>query len=173
MSEFDEHTLRVQQLFVRHQGELKAFVFALWPDFAETEDVMQEVFLTVTKKASTFRIETNFIAWARTVARYEVLAARRKRARTQVKTEVLEALEASCPVDWAADRKLAVLARCMENLAPKAREIMQLRYQHEHGPGEIAGILGRSVNSIGVALAKARIALRECVERQLKQTEAL
>jgi len=65
------------------------------------------------------------------------------------------------------------LARCMENLAPKAREIMQLRYQHEHGPGEIAGILGRSVNSIGVALAKARIALRECVERQLKQTEAL
>jgi RNA polymerase sigma-70 factor (ECF subfamily) len=169
----DDHTLLVQQLFVRHQGELKGFVFALWPDFAEVEDIMQEVFLTVTRKAPDFSLETNFLAWARSIARYEVFNARRKRGRTQVKAEVLEALEASCPEGWAAEPKLAVLARCMERLAPKAREIMQLRYQHEHGPIEIASLLGRTVSSVSVALAKARIVLRECVERQLKLSESI
>jgi RNA polymerase sigma-70 factor (ECF subfamily) len=73
MSAFDEHTLRVQQHFVRHQGALKAFVLALWPDFAEADDVLQEVFLTVTAKAHQFEEGTNFLSWARSIARYEVL----------------------------------------------------------------------------------------------------
>jgi hypothetical protein len=38
----DPHTLRVQQLFVRHQGQLWAFVFAVWPDFGRADDVLQE-----------------------------------------------------------------------------------------------------------------------------------
>ena len=69
MSESDEHTLRVQQLFVRHQGALKAFVLALWPDFAEADDVMQEVFLVITRKAAEFQPETNFLSWARRCSR--------------------------------------------------------------------------------------------------------
>jgi RNA polymerase sigma-70 factor (ECF subfamily) len=167
MANSEEHTLQVQQLFVRHQGALKAFVLALWPDFAEADDVMQEVFLVITRKAAEFQPESNFLSWARTIARYEVMTARRKKARTMIKPEVLEALQAACPEDFATDRKLNALAQCMAQLAPKAREIMQLRYQQEHGPGEIAQVLARSVNSINVALAKARVALRECVDRQL------
>lgn len=172
MSESDEHTLQVQQLFVRHQGALKAFVLALWPDFAEADDVMQEVFLVISRKASEFQPETNFLSWARTVARFEVMAARRRGARTMIKAETLEALQAACPEDFATDRKLDALTLCMEQLAPKAREIMRLRYQHEHGPGEIAQMLARSVNSINVALAKARVALRECVDRKLQSVSA-
>jgi hypothetical protein len=45
--QLQQQTLRVQQLFVRHQGAFKAFVLALWPDFAEADDVMQEVFLVI------------------------------------------------------------------------------------------------------------------------------
>ena len=169
MSENDQHTLRVQQLFVAHQGTLKAFVLSLWPDFAEADDVMQEVFLTVIRKAGQFREGTNFLSWARSIARYEVCEARRARSRTILKPEVIEVLAAACPDSWADDRRLAALTRCLEKLAPKAREVVQLRYQREQGPGEIAQALSRSVNSVNVALAKTRVALRECVERELKQ----
>ena len=169
----DKHTLHVQQLFVRHQAALKAFVLALWPDFAEAEDVIQEVFLVITRKASDFQPESNFLSWARTIARYEVMAARRKKARTMVCSEVLEALEIACPEDFATDRKLKALAQCMTQLAPKAKEIMQLRYQNEHGPGEIAQMLARSLNSINVALAKARAVLRECVDRQINNSSII
>ena len=60
MAETDDPTLRVQQLFVRHQGQLKAFVLALWPDFARADDVLQEVFLTVTAKAAEFEPDDEF-----------------------------------------------------------------------------------------------------------------
>lgn len=164
----DDQTLQVQQLFVRHQAALKAFVLALWSDFSEADDVMQEVFLVITRKAAEFQPESNFLSWARTIARYEVMAAWRRKARTGLTPEVLEALHAACPEDFAQDRTLEALTHCMGQLAPKAQDIMRLRYQQEHGPGEIAQLLTRSVNSINVALAKARVALRECVDRQIK-----
>lgn len=171
MAETDDPRLRVQQLFVRHQGRLKAFVLALCPDFARADDVLQEVFLTVTAKADEFEPETNFVAWARTIARFKLLEARRQ-SRPTVDAEVLASLAASCPEDWGDDRKVAALTRCLGSLAPKAQEIIRLRYHREHSPPEIAQLLSRSVNSIGVALAKARVVLRECIERQLKQTSA-
>ena len=168
MEETDDHTLHVQQLFVRHQGQLKAFVLALWPDFARADDVLQEAFLAVTSKAAEFRPETNFIAWARSITRFKLLEARRHLNRGTVSADVLESLAAACPENWGEDRRLAALARCLGTLAPKAQEIVRLRYRREHSPSEIAQLLSGTVNSVGVALAKARLALRECMERQLK-----
>ena len=173
MAKTDDPTLRVQQLFVRHQGQLKAFVLALWPDFARADDVLQEVFLAVSAKAAEFEPETNFLAWARSITRFKLLEARRNAPRTgAMSDDVLASLAASGPEDWGSDRKLAALAKCLASLAPKAQEIVRLRYHREHSPPEIAQLLSRSVNSIGVALAKARTALRECIERQLNQEGA-
>ena len=39
-----EHTLQVQRLFVEHHMRIKGFVFALLPDFALADDVVQETF---------------------------------------------------------------------------------------------------------------------------------
>ena len=47
-------TDEVQLLFVRHEGAIRAFVRALQPSLADADDVMQETFLTVSRKASTF-----------------------------------------------------------------------------------------------------------------------
>lgn len=169
MAETNDPKLYVQQLFVRHQGQLKAFVLALWPDFARADDVLQEVFLTVTEKAADFQPGTNFLAWARSIARFKLLEARRAQ-RSTVDADVLASLAASCPEDWGDDRKLAALTSCLASLAPKAQEIIRLRYHREHSPPEIARLLSRSVNSVAVALAKARVVLRECIERRLNQT---
>lgn len=172
MVQYNESTLRVQQLFVRHQGQLKAFLMSLWPDFAGVDDVLQEVFLAVTAKAADFQENTNFLAWARAIARYKLLEARRKGRGPTMDEDVLASLAATCPEDWGTDQKVTALARCLASLAPKAREIVQLRYHREHSPAEIAQILSRTVNSVAVALAKARVALRECIERQMNQEGA-
>lgn len=173
MSLIDDHTLRVQQLFVLHQDALKAFVLSLWPDFAETDDVMQEVFLTISRKAADFREGSNFLSWARTIARYKVCEGRRGKSRLLMRPEVMEVLTADCPQDWADDKRLIALTRCIEKLPPKAREVVQLRYHKDHGPGEISRLLSRSLNAVNVSLAKAREALRHCVERDLQQSEVV
>ena len=167
MTANDEHTLTVQQLFVRHQGQLKAFVVALCPGFARADDVLQEVFLTVTAKAHEFDLDSNFLAWGRAIARFKVLEAQRARGHQSLSPNVLESLAASCPDEWASEERLNALAECMGALAPRAKELVQLRYQREHSPREIARMLSRSVNSINVALSKARLLLRECMSQKL------
>lgn len=170
MSCNDEHILKVQQLFVQHQGQLKAFVKAFCPNSARAEDVLQEVFLTVTVKAAEFDLEGNFLAWARSIARFKVLEAGRDgRAGRQrlLSSEIVESLAACCPEDWADDHRLDALTSCLGELAPKAREIVTLRYQREHSPTEIARLLDRTVNSVNVALNKARVALRLCIDKRL------
>jgi len=171
MDETANHTLRVQQLFVRHQSALKAFVLAMSPDFAEADDIMQDVFLVITQKAAQLDQESNFLTWARTVARYEVLTARKKKKHTGISDEAMAALQASCPETFAEDRKLEALTRCMEKVAPKARELLTLRYQLGHSPEQISKLLSRTTNSVSVALAKTRVALRECMDLQLGGTD--
>lgn len=167
MAENDDHTLKVQQLFVRYQRQLKAFALALWPDFSRVDDVLQEVFLTVTAKAHEFDLESNFLAWSRSIVRFKLLEARRVADRRLPGVEVLDSLAATCPDHWAGEEQLAALAKCLGKLAPKAREIVTLRYQREHSLAEIATLLSRTANSINVVLSKARITLRECMDRQL------
>src|SRR5436190_23654946 len=66
-------TEEVQRLFLRHSAVLRGFILGLLPDHNRAEDVFQELFLTVTRKAADFRPGSNFIAWARSMARLKVL----------------------------------------------------------------------------------------------------
>src|ERR1700722_5281921 len=164
-------TLFVQQLFVRHQSALKAFVLSLVPHFSEAEDVLQETFLTVTEKAGDFAEGSNFLAWACTIARLKVLEARRRSSRRMFSPEIIELLALSIPDEVFDARRLHALAGCLGRLSPRMRQLIELRYHREQLPQEIARHLARTVNSVNVALAKARVALRECVERELARQE--
>ena len=64
---------------------------------------------------------------------------------------------------------MRALEECKDGLAPKARRVIALRYEESHRPPEIAERLGWTVNAVNVALARARKALRECVDRKLKK----
>jgi RNA polymerase sigma-70 factor (ECF subfamily) len=165
----DGHTVRVQQLFVKQQSAIKAFILSLQPDFAEADDVLQETFLTVTRKAGEFAEGSNFIAWAFAIARFKLLESRRRRAKAgALSDEVLETLAAAAPDEAFFDVRLRALRGCLERLAPRAQEIVRLRYHGERGPEEIARLLAWTPNAVSVALSKARGWLRDCVRRQLE-----
>ena len=85
-------TVRVQQWFVRHQSIVKAFILSLQPGFADAEEVLQETFLVVTRRAAEFREGTNFVARACAVARRKLFEARRKASVPALTEEALAAL---------------------------------------------------------------------------------
>jgi RNA polymerase sigma-70 factor (ECF subfamily) len=120
----------------------------------------------VTAKAAEFAPDSNFIAWACTIARFKALEQRRTHLRFS--REVIDSLAASCPLEQLEHERLAPLLECLDSLAPKSREIIRLRYFSEHGPGEIARILGRTVTGVNSALIKARAVLRGCVAEKLR-----
>ena len=170
----DSHTQQVLQLFVRHQARIKGFILALLPDFAMAEDVLQETFLVVQRKADEFEAGTNFLAWAFRIARFQVMKAQvaHQREAGRFSDAVLESLAESAPVEPWDDRRLALLPGCLDKLSPQARRIVDLFYRDEHRPQEIAQRLSWTPAAVSVALSRARKSLRECIERQLSPTIA-
>ena len=99
-----DSTVRVQQLFVRHQGIVKAFILSLQPGFADAEDVLQETFLVVTRRAADFHEGTNFVAWACSIAQLKLFEARRNASAPGLSEEALAPLAAGVWSQAAANR---------------------------------------------------------------------
>ncbi len=170
-----KHTLRVQQLFARHQQGLLAFVLTLEPRLDDAHEIVQEAFLTVSRKASDWIDGTNFFAWACTIARYTALQFRGARERRVVvlADDVIDLMASTRTrqlVDY--EHRIAALADCMNRLAPRAQRLVTLRFHEGRLPEEIASIVGWSVNSVRVALTRAKAVLRDCWDRQM-QSEAI
>lgn len=163
----------VQRLFVQNMVAVRGFVIALMPDFSRVDDVVQETFLTVTAKADDFVEGTKFRSWAFSIARFKVLEAARQPGSKELLLDA-EVIEALCATEREieeanTDDGLRALEECKDGLAPKARRVIDLRYEESHRPPEIAERLGWTVNAVNVTLARARKALRECVDRKLKK----
>ena len=166
----DSPEQQVLLLFVRHQTRIRGFVVSLLGDFSTAEDVLQETFLVVQRKSAEFRPGSNFVAWAFQIARFQVMKAQdhHKRETGRFSDEVLEALAASAPEQPFDESKLTALPGCVAKLAPRARRIVDLFYEYEHRPGEIAQILSWTPTAVSVALSRARRFLRQCIEQQLR-----
>lgn len=165
-----ESVLRVQGLFVQHMTQIRAFVLSLMPDFSRVDDILQDVFLTVTAKAADFQEGTNFRAWVFTIARFRVLKSMNAmdKAFLPLSEDVVAQLVAERPEpDDELERRIRLLERCLEKLAPQARRMVRMRYYESVKPAGIAGQLGLSVNGVSVLLSRSRALLRGCVERAL------
>jgi RNA polymerase sigma-70 factor (ECF subfamily) len=171
----EDKSALVQALFVKHASLIKGFVLALLPDFSLVDDVLHEVFLVVVEKANTFQEGTSFLAWTRAIARLKVLEAcrARKDCGLTLSEEVIASLCAAAPPERFGDlseSRLQALDQCLEQLAPRARTIVDLRYRQAHAPAEIADRMDWTTEAVHVALSKARTMLRDCVRRRLAAT---
>ncbi|MEI6714776.1 MAG: sigma-70 family RNA polymerase sigma factor [Verrucomicrobiota bacterium] len=163
---------QVERLFLKHQAVVRAFTCSLLSDFSLADDVLHETFLTVRRKAQSYRPGSNFVAWACTVARFKVLEALRASGkRCALSEEAMDALGASedaIPFD----PRLDVLDECLGKLAPHARRLVELRYVGGSMPEEIARLMEWTPGAVNVALTRARQLLRECVETTAPQVES-
>ena len=164
-------TEQVQLLFVRHEGVIRAFVRALQPSLSDADDVMQETFLTVSRKAATFEQGSNFVAWAGSIARLKVLENLRQRKRATVLSEAaMIALAEEAPAPELMTERDRALEDCVEKLAPRARDLLWRRYSSRQSSEEMAEAAGMTSTAVRVALTKARAFLRNCVSITLQQS---
>ena len=167
--------------FLEHRDQLYGFVLALVrePDLAE--DVFQDVGLSVIQAAQKAESEAvqDFLPWARTLCRRRAADHIRRRRRLRHLEapvadlgELVDRSFAENPVDPEdSTRRVHLLRRCLEHLAPKARSIVDARYLDLLDIGAIASRFGWKPNAIKVALAKARSHLFECLHRRMKALE--
>lgn len=168
------HTLEVQRLFVQHQQVVLYYVLTIEPSLGDAQDIVQETFLAVSRKAETYALGTNFGAWACTVARYQALQFQRARQRrtARLDDDVIEMLYGGeAPEPESLIPRTSALKRCLEKLAPKALELIRRRYHIGEVPEDIASAVGWTPNAVRVALSRARQTLRVCVDRSLGRSE--
>lgn len=161
---------RFVQLFARNEAGIRAFVWSLLPVAHHTDEVVQETSLVLWRKFSDYQTGTDFLSWALTIARFEVLKYRRNLARDRhvFDPEVLAMLadEAAAETGRLAQERGA-LADCVERLPAKQRELIRASYAQGVTICQVAEKLGRSATSLYKALNRIRGVLLDCIQTSL------
>src|SRR5215207_8612695 len=132
---------RLMALMTRHQRQIFSYIYVLVPNRADAEDLLQETSLVICEKFNEFKEGTDFVAWACQIAYWRVRYSRQKFARSKVlfNQDIVDvvAQTASNMADELDDRHEA-LARCLQQLHPRDRELLIARYEPGGGVEEAA-----------------------------------
>jgi len=153
----DRHAMHV--LYVRHNVRVYRFVLRLTNDSTLAEDLVSEVFMDVWRRANSFKAQSQVSTWLLAIARNKSLSAMRVRLDEQLDDEMATAIvdpadDAETVVNkW--DRS-AVVQRCLSQLSPRHREVIDLVYYHEKSIDEVARIVGAPENTVKTRMFYAR-----------------
>jgi RNA polymerase sigma-70 factor (ECF subfamily) len=175
-----QDTAALELLMAQFSPRVYRVAFGITRNHAEAEEVVQDVFVTLFRKAESFEGRAALGTWLYRVAANAALIKRRgKRAELEVALE--ECLPRFKPdghregdrsfliADWSQDpeRDLlsgearAILADALDRLPPHYRAVLVLRDVEELSNEEVAEALGEPVPAIKSRLHRARMALRE------------
>ena len=159
----------------RDRARLLGFVTAIVRDPHLADDVFQEVTLLALQRAGRIHSAEHLLLWARKTARYKAMEALRARGGSvALDDDVLDALEAEWdePGSQTDAEPLDDLRACMQRLSPRARRVLELRYGDGLSGAQVAGRLAIGVASVYVTLSRIHKALRECMARRRRMTDA-
>lgn len=132
----------------------------------DVEDVTQEVFIAASKSLSSFRGDSQFGTWLRTLTNYSVAKFYRMRTR---KREPLLAplLEASGKTEGDTHKVLeerVIIQNALQKLPENYREILLLRLAEDMQFNEISDLLGQNIEATKSLFRRAIAALRNLLD---------
>jgi RNA polymerase sigma-70 factor (ECF subfamily) len=167
-------------LLVRHDRRVRSFISTLLARWDDVEDVLQSSCVVAWRKFDSFSFcaatpDEEFVRWLCTIARYEVLSLMRaqKIGHLVFDTELIDRLaniQLDCSPDLE-DRHHA-LAKCIQRLRPRDREMTRQRYEFRVDIPELANRFSVGQDAIYKSLARIRSALMRCVELSMRREEA-
>jgi RNA polymerase sigma-70 factor (ECF subfamily) len=162
--------LDAARLIKEHQAGVWRYLRVLGCSANQAEDLTQETFLAVLQKPFQEINRAATAAYLRQVARNLFISSQRRAARGVAMAE-LDEIEAAWS-RWAANddgRELLVaLQKCLETLADKARQALELRFREKQSRAAIAAALGMSEDGAKNLMQRAKQHLRTCIERSLR-----
>lgn len=155
-------------LMSEHQADVWRFLRLLGCDAALADDVTQETFLYIYRNPIQQINRSATAAYLRKTAQSRLLNRRRKQRReTPLNLEAAEAAWITL-TPTSGDERLEALQHCLEKLAERARQAIDLKYAQNRSEAEVAAAMTASVDAVKSLLKRARQQLRECVEGQVK-----
>jgi RNA polymerase sigma-70 factor, ECF subfamily len=165
-----------QEEFIRllsgAHGLLLRYVLSLVGNRHDAEDVVQRAGLTMWRRFASFEPGSDFIAWATTVAFYEVRNFQRAsgRSRLTFDDELLQVLAAERAIQVRdGNPRQEALDTCVEKLDAAARRLVDAVYLEGTEVTALAARQGQAVQTIYNRLSFIRRALADCVRRRMTE----
>jgi RNA polymerase sigma-70 factor, ECF subfamily len=159
---------QIVQLLTNVQQQLTRYVRTLVPNRTDADEVLQDVNLYVWRHADEFLPGTNFTAWARKIAYYQVLTYRKGKSRDRLyfSDALIEQLAEN--TDRRKDDDDAeLLKECVAKLEDEDRVLIDLRYEPGATTESVARHIGRSVKAVYNSMTRIRKQLLDCLERAM------
>lgn len=150
---------------------LHRFVIRKWPNAHDSEDVVQEILVSVHTVRHTYDPRRPFMPWLMTItARRVADAARRRYARGANETTVDVMPETFHGEDTKSEQEISddqeALRKAMAILPDGQREAIELLKIQGLSLDEAAQVTGKSVGSLKVGVHRAIKAMRQALERK-------
>jgi RNA polymerase sigma-70 factor (ECF subfamily) len=146
------------------------YLRALGAEAALADDLTQDTFLEVMRRPFEQFSDAATASYLRRVAHNLFISKRRREARMSV-TEHADQFE-SAWMRWAGfdsgNRALEALSECYQRLTERAQLALQLRFVKESSRQAIADRLSISEHGAKNLMQRAKIQLRECIEKKLQ-----
>ncbi|MCR9117149.1 MAG: sigma-70 family RNA polymerase sigma factor [bacterium] len=166
--EFTHHWLEVEP-------SVSAYVFASISGFHDAEDVVQRIAQELARRFDEYDSRRPFVGWALWIAKSRVIDFYRAQGRSRIvfSGKLLGQLADTIAkqADGRSNRREALEA-CLDELPPKSRRLLDLRYAEELSAAEMARETGATSGSVRVLLSRVRTVLACCIERRLAMENA-
>src|SRR5262247_885964 len=158
----------LQVLYARHNVRVYRFVLRLTGNQSLAEDLVSEVFLDVWRQAEGFESKSQVSTWLLAIARYKALSALRRRTDEHLDDQMAATIEdtADSPetVVDTKDRN-TVVQKCLRQLSPAHREVIDLVYYHEKSVDEVAKIVGVPAATVKTRMFYARSKMADLLKQ--------
>jgi RNA polymerase sigma-70 factor (ECF subfamily) len=173
-----------EELVSRYESKIFRLTMNITRNREDAEDAMQDAFLKSYSHLKTFQGDSRFYTWLVRIAANEALMRLRKRRPNQFSLdEPIEGDEDLMPrelQDWgpSPEQRFAqtemrqILSGVIDELEPDYRTVFVLRDIEELSTEETAATLGISVPAVKSRLLRARLKLREKLDRYFQQGRA-
>lgn len=165
-----DKTRRFVDLLTKNERRIYGYIVTLTGNFADADDVYQEVSVLLWDEFDKYEPGSDFGAWACTIARYRVLALRERNSRSKVVfcSHVLQKLEkALSDRSNDLDRRSAALGECLKELSPVNRQLMKRVYEGSQTIAQVAQAMGRPVEATYKTMQRLRRFLSDCIRQRL------
>ncbi len=170
-----------EELVSRYERKIFRLTMNITRNREDAEDAMQDAFLKSYSHLKTFQGDSRFYTWLVRIAANEALMRLRKRRPNQFSLdEPIEGDEDLMPrelQDWGPgpEQRFAqtemheILSNVIDELEPEYRTVFVLRDIEELSTEETADAVGISVPAVKSRLLRARLKLRQKLDRYFKQ----
>lgn len=160
------------------QTALRGYCQASLGHGEEAKEALQRTSIVLFKKSSDWDPDTEFLRWAISVAKFEVLGVirdrQRERARYIFDSDIVKKMVDEAEDNVASsDHRSEALEACLAKLSAKNRNLLSAYYAQGESIQEIATSANRGLSAVKVMLMRLRRRLGECIETQLAKGNAV